>query len=80
MKYFTNIKTLDDLKKEYRRLVITYYIRHFTEYEDGTKVETATETFPGKERHAAIKRFEELKKERPGIEYIKDIEKKSWER
>lgn len=44
------------------------------------KVETATETFPGKERHAAIKRFEELKKERPGIEYIKDIERKSWER
>lgn len=59
---------------------ITYYIRHFTEYEDGTKVETATETFPGKERRAAIKRFEELKKERPGIDYIKDIEKKSWER
>lgn len=59
---------------------ITYYIRYFTEYEDGTKVETATETFPGKERHTAIKRFEELKKARPGIEYIKDIEKKSWER
>lgn len=59
---------------------ITYYIRYFTEYEDGTKVETATESFPGKERHAAIKRFEELKKARPGIEYIKDIEKKSWER
>lgn len=47
---------------------------------NGTKVETATETFPGKERRAAIKRFEELKKERPGIDYIKDIEKKSWER
>lgn len=59
---------------------ITYYIRHFTEYEGGTKVETATEAFPGKERRAAIKRFEELKKERPGIDYIKDIEKKSWER
>jgi hypothetical protein len=59
---------------------ITYYIRHFTEYEDGTKVETATETFPSKERHAAIKRFEELKKARPGIEYITDIEKKSWEK
>ena len=59
---------------------ITYYIRHFTEYEDGTKVETATESFSGKERHTAIKRFEELKKERPSIEYIKDIEKKSWER
>ena len=59
---------------------ITYYIRHFTEYEDGTKVETATETFPGKERHTALKRFAQLKKERPGIEYVMDIEKKSWER
>lgn len=59
---------------------ITYYIRYFTEYEDGTRVETATETFPGKERHTALKRFAQLKKERPGIEYVKDIEKKSWER
>lgn len=57
-----------------------YYIRYFTEYEDGTKVETATETFPGKERHAALKRFAQLKKERPGLEYVMDIEKKSWER
>ena len=57
-----------------------YYIRYFTEYEDGTKVETATETFPGKERHAALKRFTQLQKERPAIEYVTDIEKKPWER
>lgn len=57
-----------------------YYIRYFTEYEDGTRVETATETFPGRERHAALKRFAQLQKERPGIEYVMDIEKKSWER
>ena len=68
------------LERYYNYGSITYYIRYFTEYEDGTKAETATESFPGKERHAAIKRFEELKKVRPGIEYIKDIEKKSWER
>lgn len=59
---------------------ITYYIRYFTEYEDGTKVETATETYPGKERHAALKRFAQLQKERPGLEYVTDIEKKPWER
>lgn len=35
---------------------------------------------PGKERHAALKRFAQLQKERPGLEYITDIEKKSWER
>ncbi len=59
---------------------ITYYIRYFTEYEDGTRIETATEKFLGKERHTALKRFAQLKKEHPGIEYVMDIEKKSWER
>lgn len=59
---------------------VNYYIRFFTEYEDGTKVETATETYAGAERHKALKRFEELQKQRPGIEYVKDIEKKQWER
>ena len=59
---------------------VTYYIRFWTQYEDGTRVETATETFSGKDRHKAIARFEELKKQRPGIEAVKDIEKRSWER
>lgn len=38
------------------------------------------ETYPGTERHNAIKRFEELKKQYPGAEHIKDIEKARWER
>ena len=59
---------------------VKYYIRHYTTYEDGTRVETATETFHGKERRNAIKRFEELKKARPGIEFITDIERKQWEK
>lgn len=57
-----------------------YYIRHFTEYADGTSVETETETFPGKERRAALARFAELKKQYPGIAAEMDIEKKSWEK
>ena len=57
-----------------------YYIRHFTDYDDGTSVETETETFPGKERRAALARFAELKKQYPGIVAEMDIEKKSWER
>lgn len=59
---------------------ITYYIHHYLTYEDGTKVETGTETFTGKERAAALKRFEELKKANPGIETEIDIEKKAWEK
>lgn len=57
-----------------------YYIRHFTEYDDGTSVETETETFPGKERRAALARFAELKKQYPGIAAEMDIDKKSWEK
>ena len=59
---------------------VTYYIRFWTQYDDGTRVETATEIYSGKDRHKAIARFEELKKQRPGIEAVKDIEKRSWER
>lgn len=59
---------------------ITYYIHHYLTYEDGTKIETETETFTGKERAAALKRFEELKKANPGIEFMIDIEKKAWEK
>lgn len=57
-----------------------YYIRHITEYADGTSVETETEKFPGKERRAALARFAELKKQYPGIVAEMDIEKKSWEK
>lgn len=57
-----------------------YYIRHFTDYDDGTSVETETETFPGKERRAALARFAELKKQYPGIAAEMDIDKKSWEK
>ena len=55
-----------------------YYIRHFTDYDDGTSVET--ETFPGKERRAALARFAELKKQYPGIVTEMDIGKKAWEK
>ena len=57
-----------------------YYIRHFTDYNDGTVVETETEKFPGKERRAALARFVELKKQYPGIVAEMDIDKKAWER
>lgn len=38
------------------------------------------EHYDGSDRHAAIKRYEQLKKEYPGIEAIKDIEKGRWEK
>ena len=42
--------------------------------------EILRETYDGKERHKALKRFEALKKEYPNIETEIDIEKKRWER
>lgn len=38
------------------------------------------EHYEGTDRHAAIKRYEQLKKQYPGIEAVKDIEKGRWEK
>ena len=59
---------------------VSYYVRIVRKYQDGTEITVQEEHFHGKERHQALKRFEEIKKQRPGIEAIKDIEKRSWER
>ncbi len=38
------------------------------------------EIYEGKERHTALKRFEQLKKLYPNIETIKNIDKRSWKK
>ena len=43
-------------------------------------VEVLAESYEGKERHKAIKRFEELKKQYANIETEIDIDKKRWEK
>lgn len=43
-------------------------------------VEVLTESYEGKERHKALKRFEELKKQYANIETEIDIDKKQWEK
>lgn len=43
-------------------------------------VSVLEETYEGKERHTALKRFEQLKKLYPNIVTIKDIDKRSWEK
>ena len=52
---------------------VTFYIRYFTTYADGTKCETGVEEYSGKDRHIAIKRFAELQKQHPGIEAKSNI-------
>lgn len=43
-------------------------------------VEILREKFEGRDRHKALKRFEELKKQYPNIENAMEIEKHRWER
>lgn len=43
-------------------------------------VEILREVFEGRDRHKALKRFEELKKQYPNIENAMEIEKQRWER
>lgn len=62
----------------HRRIV--YWLSLFAEFADGRKEIISRETFDGRDRRKALKRFEELKKERPGIKAILDIEKEPWER
>ncbi|MGO5113631.1 hypothetical protein ACTQ33_01140 [Candidatus Avoscillospira sp. LCP25S3_F1] len=59
---------------------VTYWLRLNRVYADG-HVEHEQETkYPGTERHKAIAEFERMKKQRPGIEAVKDIAKGKWER
>ena len=67
-------------KPSYNGSGVLYYVRIIREYQDGTEVQELAETYQGKQRREALARFEELKKQRPGIETVKDIEKRSWER
>ena len=67
-------------KPSYSGSGVLYYVRIIRKYQDGTEVQELAETYQGKQRREALARFEELKKQRPGIEIMKDIEKRSWER
>lgn len=59
---------------------ISYDVTIVTVYDDGTETIKLIEHYAGRERHKAIARFEELKKQYNGIEAVKDIEKPKWER
>ena len=59
---------------------IEYFVRIVKTLEDGSEIEELREKYSGKDRRKAFERFEELKKQHPGIEAVKDIEKRSWER
>ena len=59
---------------------IEYTITITKTFPDKTEIKELREVYPGKERRKAIARYEQLKKERPGIEAVMDIEKRHWEK
>lgn len=59
---------------------VFYYIALSKVFSEIGEQKIIDETYPGTERHNAIKRFEDLKKQYPGAEHIKEIEKARWER
>lgn len=71
---------LERRREGYRDPRVFYHIRIVRNYEDGTKINELTEKYKGQQRREALARYEELKKQRPGIEAVKDIEKSPWER
>ena len=59
---------------------ITYTVTITKIREDGTKETELLESFQGIDRHKAIARYHELRKQHPGITCEMDIKKGSWER
>lgn len=59
---------------------VTFDLCLIRRYEDRTEVMELHEHYTGKQRREAIARFETLRRQRPGIEAVKDIEKKQWEK
>lgn len=59
---------------------VTYEITITRILEDGTKQQELREVYEGKERRTALKRYDELLKQYPGIDAEEDIAKRDWER
>lgn len=66
--------------KSYITKSVTYTLELIRVYSDGHEESEESTVYPGIERHKAIKAFNEMKKQRPGIETRFDIEKSRWER
>lgn len=59
---------------------IEYIVTITKTHSDGTKIQKLREVYPGKERRAAISRYQGLQKQRPGIKSEMDIEKRQLEK
>lgn len=67
-------------RRAWRNEPVYYDVRIVRTYEDGTTETQLSETYPGKQRREALARYDELRKQRPGIKTLKDITPKAWEK
>lgn len=58
---------------------VTYTLSLVRVYQDGHEQDEERTVYPGTERREAIKAFEEMQHQRPGIQCRVQIEKASWE-
>lgn len=75
LKITRNIDCWKDNKKFY-----VIEVLKIIDLQNAEPVTVLKETYEGKERRTALKRFEQLKKLYPNIKIITDIEKRSWEK
>ena len=73
-------RVLSIIRKRAYKGNVTFTVEIKKIYSDCTQIDELSETFTGKEKKAALARFEELAKAYPGIETVKDLEKKNWEK
>lgn len=73
--------TLERQRRYYQNKVFYYVTVHnVPDRADVATVEVLTETYEGKQRYNAIKRFDELCKQYPHAETVKKIEIPQWEK
>ena len=77
---FTYKLCLKRERRYYRDKKVFYSVELIKVLEDGGEVRDFWKEFSGTERSKAIALFEKMKKERPGIDTVKDIEKAKWEK
>ena len=76
-----HLRVMIDRQRQYYENKVFYYITvdKIPDRADVAPVLILCEKFNGKERHTALKRFEELCKQYPQAEQSKKIEKSQWE-
>lgn len=67
-------------ERRFRDSHVFYHLRRYEVRQGIGKTKIHGESYPGKDRKEALKRFEEWKKEFPAAAVTVDIERRKWER